>query len=620
MDKYRMTKNIALLALVLLIAIVGTSSANTEISGGTTNDISNLKNSIAIGSGEKEDEEEPSAVASGMESVAIGNQVLSSGNYSIAIGRGGTTASGMHSMAFGDNANAVKNWAMAFGYNSDASGIASLSIGAKATASDKYSIAIGSNEGDAGPNAVGIGSIAIGSQSATTEQYSIALGFGANADGENSTVIGAYNAAASGKGSTALGAGSTANEASTTSLGYMSFAGDYHGYYDGGEGATALGSHSYALVKDSVAIGSYSYAVRQTSDKGVYLLNDENVKNTIIGNYGVVSISNPDDSPRYAFTRQLTGVAAGSKPTDAVNVAQLKGLGDAVAGIIGGNVAFGDASWDGKFYVGDKSYGSISEAIADMGTQSGGDPSPDPTPQPGGDLTLNEGSNINISKDGNEYTVSVSDNPTFNKVTANSINAGNVSMSQSGISMGGNKITGLADGGVYEGSKDAINGGQLWDAYQRMDGMGNDIYRRMDDLREDVNIVGAHAAALSGLHPIDYNPYEPTTLSAAIGTYRDEYAVAVGVFHYAKENVMFNLGASLCSDGDVMGRAGVSFTVGKSSDKPKVAGTMNGLRNQVIAMQAKLDELEEQNARNEDIIRQNMELIRELKAELDAKR
>ena len=53
------------------------------------------------------------------------------------------------------------------------------------------------------------------------------------------------------------------------------------------------------------------------------------------------------------------------------------------------------------------------------------------------------------------------------------------------------------------------------DAYQRMDAMGGDIYRRMDDLREDVNIVGAHAAALSGLHPIDYNPYEPTTLSAA---------------------------------------------------------------------------------------------------------
>ena len=160
-----------------------------------------------------------------------------------------------------------------------------------------------------------------------------------------------------------------------------------------------------------------------------------------------------------------------------------------------------------------------------------------------------------------------------------------------------------------------------------MDAMGGDIYRRMDDLREDVNIVGAHAAALSGLHPIDYNPYEPTTLSAAVGTYRDEYAVAVGVFHYAKENVMFNLGASLCSDGDLIGRAGVSLTVGKSSHKPKVAGTMNGLRNQVIAMQAKLDELEAEKKkdkellrRNEEIMKQNAELIRELTKKLEAKR
>ena len=160
-----------------------------------------------------------------------------------------------------------------------------------------------------------------------------------------------------------------------------------------------------------------------------------------------------------------------------------------------------------------------------------------------------------------------------------------------------------------------------------LDAMGGDIYRRMDDLREDVNIVGAHAAALSGLHPIDYNPYEPTTLSAAVGTYRDEYAVAVGVFHYTRENVMFNLGVSLCSDGDIMGRAGVSFTVGKSSDKPKVAGTMNGLRNQVIAMQAKLDELEAEKKkdkellrRNEEIMKQNAELIRELTKKLEAKR
>ena len=245
--------------------------------------------------------------------------------------------------------------------------------------------------------------------------------------------------------------------------------------------------------------------------------------------------------------------------------------------------------------------------------------------------------------------------PAFDAVTANDINVGKINISGSGINMGGadintgggnidmggGRITNVANGAVAQNSTDAVNGGQLWDAYQRIDAMGGDIYRRMDDLREDVNVVGAHAAALSGLHPIDYNPYEPTTLSAAVGTYRDEYAVAVGVFHYARENVMFNLGASLCSDGDIMGRAGVSFTVGKSPDKPKVAGTMNGLRNQVIAMQAKLDELEardkqskaeqaklaDENRQNREIIKKNAEimkqnkkLIRELTKKLEAQK
>ena len=219
--------------------------------------------------------------------------------------------------------------------------------------------------------------------------------------------------------------------------------------------------------------------------------------------------------------------------------------------------------------------------------------------------------------------------PSFNTVTTNSLKMGDytVSATDGGLDMGRAKLTNIARGDVSAGSSDAVTGGQLWDTYQRMGTMENNIYREMDDLREDVNVVGAHAAALSGLHPIQYNPYEPTTLSAAVGTYRDEYAVAVGVFHYTRENVMFNLGASLCSDGDVMGRAGVSFAVGKSSDKkPRLASTMGGLQKQVIDMQAKLDGLEEKNARNEEIIRQNAEimaqnekLIRELTKRLEAK-
>lgn len=251
-----------------------------------------------------------------------------------------------------------------------------------------------------------------------------------------------------------------------------------------------------------------------------------------------------------------------------------------------------------------------------------------------GDQTVIDGGAVTvdgqITVGGANGTVVDNDSFSINNNSAyfreNSMKVG--SMTYDGLSntlnMGGaGRLTGLADGGIYRGSTDAVTGNQLWDAYQRM-----------DDLQEGINIVGAHAAALSGLHPIDYNPFEPTTLSAAVGTYRDEYAVAVGVFHYMRENVLFNLGASLCSDGDLMGRAGVSFTVGKSTDKPKVAGTMNGLRNQVVTMQAKLDELEAEKKRdketiarnaealkkNEEIMKQNAELIRELTKKLEAKK
>ena len=188
----------------------------------------------------------------------------------------------------------------------------------------------------------------------------------------------------------------------------------------------------------------------------------------------------------------------------------------------------------------------------------------------------------------NNGSVSINNNSAYFRENAMKVG----SMTYDGVSntlnMGGaGRLTGLADGGVYMGSTDAVTGNQLWQAY-----------KRMDQLQESINIVGAHAAALSGLHPIDYNPYEPTTLSAAIGTYRDEYAVAVGVFHYVRENVLFNLGASICSDGDVMGRAGISFTVGRGGDKKKALAPkdMNEVQAQLAEVRQALHELKAENA------------------------
>ena len=114
------------------------------------------------------------------------------------------------------------------------------------------------------------------------------------------------------------------------------------------------------------------------------------------------------------------------------------------------------------------------------------------------------------------------------------------------------------------------------------------------------------------------------------------------MFHYVRENLMFNVGASLCSDGDLMGRAGVSLAVGKSTKrKPELARDMVGMQRQMYVMQAKLERLEEENKQSEaaeaklreenaqnreiikknaEIMKQNAELIRELKKQLEAKK
>ena len=102
-----------------------------------------------------------------------------------------------------------------------------------------------------------------------------------------------------------------------------------------------------------------------------------------------------------------------------------------------------------------------------------------------------------------------------------------------------------------------------------------------------------------------------------------------------RENVLFNLGASLCSDGDLMGRAGISFTVGKDMKrKPMLARDMAGIQQQMIAMQAKVEDLASARKRdketlarnaetlkkNEEIMKQNEKLIRELTKRLEAKK
>ena len=297
-------------------------------------------------------------------------------------------------------------------------------------------------------------------------------------------------------------------------------------------------------------------------------------------------------------------IADGSK--DAVTGGQMYSLGTSISGILGDNVSYDGDSFSVTEGFGGKAQNlTLNDAIGDIyetmesikqTSQEGSwifqaNDSPADEISHGQKLRLVDGANGNLNirqeTDGS-YSFNVSDNPRFN-----SVRVGNIDINSSGINMANTRISNLAPGRIARGSSDAVTGDQLWNAYQRI-----------DHLNEDIHVVGAHAAALSALHPVPYNPYEPTTLSAGIGTYRDEYSVAVGVFHYVRENLMFNIGASLASDGDVMGRAGVSFAIGKSiKKKPELARDMVGMQRQMMAMQAMIIELQERNERNEETIK-----------------
>ena len=129
------------------------------------------------------------------------------------------------------------------------------------------------------------------------------------------------------------------------------------------------------------------------------------------------------------------------------------------------------------------------------------------------------------------------------------------------------------DGQVTAGNTGLVTGGTVYDAIKNMGGDTETLKKRISsvesrvsDLDTATRQVGAHAAALSALHPLAYNPDAPTTFAAGVGTYRDEVSYAIGVFHYTSDRFMLNLGASVTQGaGDFMGRAGFSFSLGKSS-------------------------------------------------------
>jgi len=276
---------------------------------------------------------------------------------------------------------------------------------------------------------------------------------------------------------------------------------------------------------------------------------------------------------------------------------------------------------------------------ATVGTEgSGVNSTPSATPEkirPNETLTFKAGNNMMVSHAGK--TISYAVNPeltemksaTFKDAAGNTTvtngngmtitpgsanpnnpNAGPVSLTKDGLNNGNNQIKGVAPG---SDDTDAVNIGQLKASNAKIgDAIGQ--------VAGEVQRVGAHAAAMAALKPIQYDPLEPTQVMAGVGNYRGETAAALGLAHYTNENTMFNVGVSVGGNHNMV-NAGVTHKFGYSPEKKNIPDRYKaGPISSVYVMQDEVSSLKKENAEQKYVIADQAARLNTLEAENERQR
>ena len=202
--------------------------------------------------------------------------------------------------------------------------------------------------------------------------------------------------------------------------------------------------------------------------------------------------------------------------------------------------------------------------------------------------------NLGVVSDGNNNLKvrMAKDLKGLNSVTTNTLTVGDVKIDNSGINAGNKKITNVAAGDISANSTDAVNGGQFWKTNQTINNIGGAV----NELGDRMDRVGAGAAALAALHPLDFDPDDKWDVAAGYGNYKDAHAVAVGAFYRPNEDTMFSVGGSF-GGGENMVNAGVSVKLGQgnhvSTSKVAMAKEIVDLRDENKDLKKRLDTMEQ---------------------------
>ena len=537
--------------------------------------------------------------------IAIGPRTGAKGEYGTAVGSY-AHADGVQASAFGVAANASGTAATAAGTNAVAGGDSAAAFGSQAKATGTASSAFGLLAQAKSNESVAVGAFtvaehhaaALGPQAKALSEQAVAVGGKAEAQAAYSLAVGSL-ASATQKGGVALGANSLADRQAGV-WGFNTSTGKAMNE------DTLLGEKKAERAQEIDKLNGLRGELKQLrteleesikqdpvgqdgkripSDKTKQI--QENLKNKtdefdaqfkLVNEYvnawqsidGAVSVGNAE----VGVTRQITGVAAGTEDTDVVNVAQLKA------------------------------------AVKDVNTEA----AKHTTVTAGQNITVDEDTNDNGGK---AYTVKLNDTLTglksveTEKITVggkvtidkDGLKTGDVTIKEDGIHAGDKVITGVADGVK---ATDAVNMRQLGALENQVKTNTTNISLlngRVDMLDNRVNRVGAGAAALAGLHPLDYDPENKWDFAAGYGNYNGANAVAIGAFYRPDENKIISIGGSF-GGGENMVSAGISVKLGQGTG---ISTSKAAMANEIRELKARDRERE---AQMQEIMRQ-LEILQE---------
>ena len=386
--------------------------------------------------------------------------------------------------------------------------------------------------------------------------------------------------------------------------------------------ATVIGHNANTTVASGVALGSGSVADREKADaETVYLHEDEGVKATVKGDLAAVSVGNDK------ATRQITGVAAGTADTDAVNVAQLRAAAKNITDSFNdttlqeSNNALSLNGTKLNLSVKDTKGNEVTGSVDLKDFKGAVDTNTTYTLE--GEENDNNTTTIFLKgSDNKEQQVTVATKDTRNTIVESDTVA--VEATEQEDKSVEYKLNVKTDGKVEKDNKGIVTGGTVYNetriekdgnyikventAGQNLTALDKQVGANttnitklgdsIDAMGNRVNRVGAGAAALAALHPLDFDPDDKWDFAAGYGNYKGANAAAIGAYYRPNEDTMFSVGGSF-GGGENMVNAGVSVKLGQGNH---VSTSKVAMAKDMLAMQKRMAEMEAQMAKMQGFI------------------